>query len=88
MRGKRTEELVEVGVEVCHLAGGDDEREDLPVGVGAVPEVPGKTGNFQTALNLVSDRLDAVGDVSRVEQSGVGTVLTLRDRTARSCCIA
>ena len=55
---RRTEELVEVGVEVPHFARRDDEREDLPVRVRSVPEVPSEAGNVQAAEDLVADGLD------------------------------
>ena len=40
-----TEEFLEVRVEVRNVAGGTDEGEDLPVGVRALPEIPGVAGN-------------------------------------------
>ena len=59
-----TEELVKVRVKVPHFAGGDDEREDLPVRVRATPEVPGVSRDVEAAENLVADGLDTELPVS------------------------
>ena len=55
----RTEEVVQVDIEVPHFARGNDEGEDLPVGVGSIPQVPGVTGDVEAAKDLVSDGLNA-----------------------------
>ena len=84
---RRTEELVEVGVEVAHLARGDVEGEDLPVGVGPAPEVPGVPGNIEADEDLRADGLDTTERMGKTSLWGGGE-LTLRDQRARSCCRA
>lgn len=78
-----TEEGVEVRVEVRNVAGGTDEGEDLPVGVGALPEIPGVTCDVQAAKDLLADRLDA-SRTSTTHKDLVDRSLTLRDQRARS----
>ncbi len=66
---RRTEEIVQVCVEVRDVSVGADERQDFPVSIGALPEIPGVTGNVEAAENLRADWLDASykGDVLNVE---------------------
>lgn len=56
---RRTEEIVQVCVEVRDVSVRADERQDFPVSIGALPEVPGVTGNVEAAENLRADWLDA-----------------------------
>lgn len=56
---RRTEEIVQVCVEVCDVSVGADERQDFPVSIGALPEVPGVTGDVEAAEDLGADWLDA-----------------------------
>ena len=80
-----TEEGVEVRVEVRNVAGGTDEGEDLPVGVGALPEIPGVAGDVQAAKDMLADRLNT-SRTSAIRKVLVDRSLTLRDQRARSYC--
>lgn len=65
---RRTEEIVQVCVEVRDVSVGANKRQDFPVSIGALPEIPGVTGNVEAAENLGADWLDASckGDVLNV----------------------
>ena len=53
-----TEEFLEVRVEVRDVTVSTDKRQDLPVRVGAFPEIPRVPGDLNPAENLRTDRLN------------------------------
>ena len=59
-RNERTEELVQIRAEVRDVAVSTDERKDFPVRVGSFPEVPGVSGDVETAEDLRANRLNAI----------------------------
>ena len=72
-RGKvRTEEIIQIRAEVCYVAVSTDEREDFPVGIGAFPEVPGVSGNIETAEDLRANRLNAIMNMKGSSKEQIG----------------
>ena len=62
MLGVLTKEVVEVGIEVRDVALRSNERENLPVRVGALLQRPGVPGQLKVLHDYVSNTADSVAN--------------------------